>query len=179
MLIELWRVDVSPKKPFGGINLRKKTLWIALVIVAAATVASPAHADTYQYTFDLNPVLAPSTPIIFDTTGPLSLGTDYSVISGSINSISASTFEVNGSDDLLIGGLLFSPLSAFTAITSGNEVLDDTSDFDIGTLSVTDTTPATSAPEPNSLSLLLIGLVALGTLAAVSKRKSLGTSMAS
>jgi len=160
--------------------MMRKSLWIIPLLLLSAAVGVPAaHADTFQYTFDLNPVLAASTPVIFDTTGPIVLGTTYTVISGSILSVPVLAFEVTGADLLEVGGSLSASLSAFTAITSGSEALIDTSNFDVGTLFATDTTTATSAPEPNGFSLLLIGLVALGTFVAVSKRKSLGTSTAS
>ena len=117
--------------------------------VVPATSPKPAHADTYQYTFDLNPLIAPSTPIVFDTTGPIALGSVYSVISGSIASVAASTFEVDPSDNLIIGvGRLSAPLLSFTAITSGSEVLDDDIDSYIGTLYAIDTTPVIITPVP-------------------------------
>jgi hypothetical protein len=158
--------------------LRKKTLWIVLVLLAAAIVASPAHADVYQYTFDLSPFIAPSTPVVFDTTGPIALNTSYSVLSGTILTFPITFFEVTSADLLEVGNVFASSLASFTPITSGSEVIDDASHFPIGTLSATDITP-TSTPEPNSLGLLLMGLAALGILAAVSRRKSLGASLAS
>jgi len=59
----------------------------ALLVVGAVGVPA-AHADTYQYTFTFSSSYfsGEATPIVFDTTGPISFGTVYAPISGSLGS---------------------------------------------------------------------------------------------
>jgi len=164
--------------------MMRKCLWIIPLLLLSAAVGVPAaHADTYQYTFDLNPVIQTSTPVIFDTTGPIALGVVYPTISGSIFPFTVSTFEVTNADVLEVGGSLSSSLAAFTSITSGSEVLTDMSNLFIGTLSVTDLTPAPVPEIDPTTALSPFALLAGAAMILRGRRKRLpeplGTSMAS
>jgi len=133
------------------------------------------HADTYQYTFTFNSLFfsGEATPIVFDTTGPISLGDYYAPISGSLGvdyggdvtrfgigvgvpgQDEIDYFLANGDSGGINSGEVI-PL-----ITSGSESIPYAGGGDIGTLSVIDLTAVPEIDPQNSISALtlLIGAV--------------------
>ena len=154
----------------------RKSLWaISLLLLSAAVGVPAAHADTYQYTFTFNSGFfsGEATPIVFDTTGPITLGTDYAPISGSVGAGFGGTVTEFGTGVVVPGKdsidfeTATTPLEGINAgaviplITSGSEVVPYFAGGSMGTLSVIDLTTVPEIDPHNSISALalLIGAV--------------------
>jgi hypothetical protein len=156
--------------------MMRKSLWIIPLLLLSAAVGVPAaHADTYQYTFTFTSSFfsGETTPIVFDTTGPISLGDYYAPISGSLGVDSGEDVTrfgigvgVPGQDEIDYfiangdsGGL--NSGEVIPLITSGSESIPFAGVGTLGTLSVIDLTAVPEIDPHNSISALalLIGVV--------------------
>lgn len=171
---------------------KRKILWslsvIGLICVLGIT---QAKADTYTYVFtgagllsgtDFTLTTTAVIPTTFglndvsdetSATDLIEFGADqgaiqYIFLNGGSTALSFAASGLVIASSTAVGGASYTGMVAAGPGTYGTNG---------GTIVVTDITPA--VPEPSALSLMLIGLVALGTMAAVSKRKPLGQSQVS